>query len=414
MYEELYSYFTANNLFHPSLHGYRKNRSTQTALMQLYDRWVRAASDGKLSGTVLLDLSAAFDLVDPCILLEKLRLYRVNEAVLTWFDSYLRDRQQTVWIDNSFSDLLECEVGVPQGSNLGPLLFLIFYNDLPLHLSCDIEAYADDSTMTSVGLTVEEISSTLTENCGKVSRWMVSNRLRLNASKTHVLTLGTGRRLQLQTEKVNVWMDGLLLDESESKDEMLLGCVISSNLKWHNHVLEVIKKLKGRLFVLQKIKNIVPSHLKKIIVEGLFLSVLNYCLPLYGGCGEGDLNDLQVLQNRAARLITNSTGRVPRKEVFDEIHWMTVRQLIFYQTALTTFRIRESCEPEYLARLMTNDNTRGNIIVPNTRLSLAQKSYCFRASEQWNSLPSTIRNLKSKQSFKAELKKWVFQNVEAF
>ena len=181
VYEELYSYFTANNLFHPSLHGYRKNRSTQTALMQLYDRWVRAASDGKLSGTVLLDLSAAFDLVDPCILLEKLRLYRVNEAVLTWFDSYLRDRQQTVWIDNSFSDLLECEVGVPQGSNLGPLLFLIFYNDLPLHLSCDIEAYADDSTMTSVGLTVEEISSTLTENCGKVSRWMVSNRLRLNA-----------------------------------------------------------------------------------------------------------------------------------------------------------------------------------------------------------------------------------------
>ena len=91
-----------------------------------------------------------------------------------------------------------------------------------------------------------------------------------------------------------------------------------------------------------------------------------------------------------------------------------MRQLIFYQTALTTIRIRESCEPEYLAMLMINDNTRGNIIVPNTRLSLAQKSYGFRASEQWNSLPSTIKNLKSKESFKAELRKWVFQNVEAF
>ena len=132
---------------------------------------------------------------------------------------------------------------------------------------------------------------------------------------------------------------------------------------------------------------------------------------MYGGCEENDLNDLQILQNRAARLVTHSFIRVPRKELFDTVGWMTVRQLVFYHTAVTTFRIRQSGEPEYLKGLMTRDNNRGNIIVPNTRLSLAKKSFSFRASTQWNSLPLEIRKINGKQKFKTELRKWVFENV---
>ena len=104
VFEELYTYFHDHRLFHPSLHGYRKHRSTQTALLQLYDRWVRAASGGQLSGVVLLDLSAAFDLVDPQLLLQKLKLYGAGDEVLGWFESYLTGREQAVWIDHSLSD----------------------------------------------------------------------------------------------------------------------------------------------------------------------------------------------------------------------------------------------------------------------------------------------------------------------
>ena len=197
VFEELYSYFHQNQLFHPSLHGYRKHRSTQTALLQLYDRWVRAASSGQLSGVVLLDLSAAFDLVDPQLLLQKLQLYGADAGVLAWLESYLTGRQQAVWIDSAMSDFLASEVGVPQGSNLGPLLFLIFYNDLPNFLSCDVEAYADDTTISVAGSTVEEISRKLTTNCQAVSQWMQGNKLKLNADKTHLMTVGTSRRLQV-------------------------------------------------------------------------------------------------------------------------------------------------------------------------------------------------------------------------
>ena len=104
----------------------------------------------------MLDLSAAFDLVDPGLLLEKLKIYGVEEEILVWLESYLTGRHQAVWIDHVMSDFLPCEVGVPQGSNLGPLLFLIFFNDLPQFLSCDVDAYADDTTMSVAGATPEE------------------------------------------------------------------------------------------------------------------------------------------------------------------------------------------------------------------------------------------------------------------
>ena len=114
MYEQMYSYFTANKILHPNLHGYRTNRSTQTALLQMYDHWVQAASNGQVSGAVLLDLSAAFDLVPPDTLVEKLRVHGLDDNFLYWVKSYMSDRYHTVWIDHVLSDLVLCDVGVRQ------------------------------------------------------------------------------------------------------------------------------------------------------------------------------------------------------------------------------------------------------------------------------------------------------------
>ena len=127
LYEQIYNYFAENKLFHQSLHGYRQNRSTMTALLSMYDKWVRAASKGQVSGVVLVDLSPAFDLVDPSLLIEKMKVYVFEQDITSWISSYLTNRYQSVWIDHTFSDFLENNIGVPQGSNLGPLFFLIFF-----------------------------------------------------------------------------------------------------------------------------------------------------------------------------------------------------------------------------------------------------------------------------------------------
>ena len=124
----------------------------------MYDKWVLAASKGQVSGVVLVDLSAAFDLVSPSLIIQKLKVLWLQEDITTWILSYLTERYQTVWIDHVFSDFLENSIGVPQGSNLGPLFFLIFFNDLPTYIKEEIDCYADDSTLGATSWQVEDIS----------------------------------------------------------------------------------------------------------------------------------------------------------------------------------------------------------------------------------------------------------------
>ena len=414
IYEQLYNYFTANKIFHPNLHGYRKNRSTQTALLQIYDRWVQGAADGQVSGAVLLDLSAAFDLVTPEILLSKLKIYGVDSSFLAWIESYLTGRYQGVWIDHAMSSCLPCDIGVPQGSNLGPLFFIIFANDLPFILNCSMDQYADDSTLSATGKDVSDINNKLDENCEVVSNWMEENKLKLNADKTHILTLGTEQRLRLPGNKVSVKMDDFALQESPEQFETLLGCCIEPHLKWHKQITELLSKLKKRLAGLAHLKFVLSYNLRKIVSEGLFNSVLGYCLPLFGGCDVGEIKSLQILQNKAAQMVTHSPPRAVRSLMYDQLDWLTVNQLIRYHTLLAVFRIRSSGEPEYLAGYLCNDNVLGRIIVQNTRLTLAKKSFKIRGACNWNALPASIRSIGKVGLFKKEVKKWIKQNVQRF
>ena len=414
VYLHIYEYFTANKLFHPNLHGYRKNRSTQTALLQMYDRWVRAAAAGQVSGVILIDLSAAFDLVDSDILLQKLKIYGLDDNFLLWIKSYMTERHQAVWIDHVFSECKAHSIGVPQGSNLGPLFFLIYYNDLISTLDCEIDAYADDSTISATGKSVAEIGSRLTENCEKVVTWMCSNQFKLNASKTHLMTVGTGERLAGLAGTVKVSMDGVQLEESIEKSEFLLGCDIQSNLKWSTQVERVLGKLRSRLVGLNNIKYIAPYHTRNTITIGIFNSILVYCLPLYGGCKVADLHSLQVLQNRAAQVVTHSPPRTHRDTMYSKLKWLTVNQLVAYHTLLTVHKIRQTGEPEYLAQFLKNDNRQDRIIIPNTTLTLAKKSFIWRGSETWNSLSLTLRKCTKIGQFKRGAKQWVMDNIPRF
>ena len=226
--------------------------------------------------------------------------------------------------------------------------------------------------------------------------------------------MGTQERLCKAGNKVSIVMDGFTLEESSEKCETLLGIEIDSNLKWHSQIRKLMKKLKDRLAGMASVKFVPPFQLRKSVSEGLFNSVLGYCIPLHGGCDLGELRDLQVLQNRAAQLVTHSPPRASRKPMYDLLDWLSVNQLVRYHTLLAVYRIRMSREPEYLAASLCNDNMLGKIIIQNSKLTLAMKSFKIRGACNWNALPSEIRSLSKIGEFKSNVKRWIKRNVPRF
>ena len=146
----------------------------------------------------------------------------------------------------------------------------------------------------------------------------------------------------------------------------------------------------------------------------MFNSILVYCLPLFGGCNIGDMKKLQVLQNRAAQVVTRMPPRSSRAALFGKLKWLTVNQLVVYHTLLSVFKTRQSGEPEYLAQFLNNDNRLGKIIIPTTSLSLAKRSFSWRGSENWNCLPSSLRTCNKIAHFKVGVKQWVSDNIPRF
>ena len=188
-----------------------------------------------------------FDLVDHGLILQKLKIYGLQEDFLQWVECYLNNRHQAVWIDHIYSEFLHCKVGVPQGSILGPLLFIIFFNDLPDNIENSADCYADDTTVTASYKQIEDIEVKLNEDCRSIGTWMQSNRLKLNAEKTHVLTMGTSARLSSIRKPLEIKLNGVTLEQDPLKTEKLLGCFVQGDLKWVKQVSNLISTLKKRL-----------------------------------------------------------------------------------------------------------------------------------------------------------------------
>ena len=216
---QMVDYLEENGLLHPSHHGFRAKHSTVSALVQMFDTWIEAFEDDEVSAVIMLDMSAAFDVVDHEILLGKLALYGFEDSAVSWIKSYLTNRTQSVFIEGSLSDPLPLDCGVPQGSILGPLLYIIYTNDLaeavhdhppPLepHLSTGqnnffnihchtcggLCLYADDSTLTLSNKNVEQLNDDIDDKYKIIAQYMAKNKLILNSDKTHLLVMTSARK----------------------------------------------------------------------------------------------------------------------------------------------------------------------------------------------------------------------------
>jgi len=244
IHKHLYQYLDSHNLLFSFQSGFRPKHSCPTALTRIIDTWLINVNNSKITGAVFLDLSKAFDMVDHNVLLLKLQHYLCNPNAVSLFQSYLDGRKQKVLVNGRYSTEALVKSGVPQGSVLGPLLFCIFINDLPLHLSdssvsCDL--FADDATLHTPDKDISVINARLQTSLHEVSDWCESNSMVLNPSKTECMVITTRQKHQLSPLKLDLHINGNPVQQVTQ--HKLLGVVVDDQLKWEAQIESVCKQI---------------------------------------------------------------------------------------------------------------------------------------------------------------------------
>ena len=258
VYNQLISYINENNILTNSQFGFRKSHSTTTSLLKSTNKWLLNIDKGLINGVLFLDLRKAFDTVDHKILIDKLKLYGITGNTLNWFISYLNKRYQTCKVNNVRSSRKLIECGVPQGSNLGPLLFLLYVNDLPNCIDqAEPSMFADDTNISTSAGSVEKLETQLNIELDKIYRWLVANRLTLNVSKTEYMIIGSRHNLRKIDKDPVIKIGSEIVKRVQTSKS--LGVIIDDKLKWEDQIDSISKKVSRGIGAIKLIKPYVPK-----------------------------------------------------------------------------------------------------------------------------------------------------------
>ena len=240
IYDQVYGYLEEHNILFKSQSGFRAIHSTVTALLTATDTWAYNIDRGNINAVVFLDLKMAFDTVDHEILLAKLNHYGIQGNAYMWFQSYLRYRKQMCSVNGVLSGSRFLSCGVPQGTILGPLLFLLYINDLPNCLvNSEARMYADDTHLTYAGVNSEDIQFCLNQDLGDLYEWLRANKLTLNMTKTEYMLIGSRQRLSTLNDSPRLTINDVHVKQvNEAK---ILGVINDKKLNWNSHIEKITK-----------------------------------------------------------------------------------------------------------------------------------------------------------------------------
>ena len=410
-HNQLYLYFQNENILSPSQHGFRQGHSTVTALLEITDRLYHNIDIGELNGVIFLDLRKAFDTIDHQIMLKKLRCYGIAGTAHNWFSSYLSNRSQYCQVDGNLSQPSSVLGGIPQGSILGPLLFLLYINDLPNCLSdtkCNM--FADDTQLDRSSSDVNIVTNALNNDLKNVFDWLSTNKLSLNTEKTEYMIIGSHQRLRSIETEPAIYLGANKIKRESTKS---LGLMLDETLSWNQQINALSNKVNKSLNVIKRLREIVDLETLLIAYKTLVQPYFEYCSQAWGGLGSTLSDKLQRLQNRAVRIITKCGYDVRSHILLQNLNLKNLEIRRNQQLVTLMFKVRNAMAPSSISNLFQrvddayNRQTRQmhfNYLPPKPNTNFKKKSISYRGAVAWNSLPCDLKKPQSIESFKNKLR----------
>jgi len=417
IFVRLSHFLSKNHLLNDNQYGFRNNHSTELAIIELTQRIMNNMNDKHLTVGVFLDLSKAFDVIDHNLLIKKLNSYGVRGIANNWFKSYLDSRKQYVSINNFNSNFADVVNGVPQGSILGPMLFLIFINDI-----CKVSSqakcilYADDTNIFYTSKNIINDIDLINTDLNKFSDWFNSNRLTVNCSKSSFVIFGP----KILTNTLSNVIINLNNDSIPRVSHIkLLGLTICENLSWQYHINNVSTKINKLTGIFRKLKNkLNPSILHNLYYSFIYPNI-TYGITLWGNSPNIHLIPIVRSQKKYIRLIGNIGPFDTTVDLFNNLNILNVKNIYFFFISVFIFKFLFKLLPPFFndffifSKSIKKTTTRHTPIfyTYKTRLKIYTSSIKYTGPKIWDQLiPEHLKNISTLNSFKRELKLFLLTN----
>ena len=426
IYTRIFDYLTKNDLISAKQFGFRSKFSTIHALSSITERIKQLMDTGHYVCGIFIDLEKAFDTVNHSLLCEKLNYYGLRGNINNLIQSYLSNRRQFVSIDGINSSTLNVNCGVPQGSSLGPLLFLIYINDFRFCLNkTETGHFADDTYILYGSKKLKTLEITINTELKLVTNWLRLNKLSLNAKKTELVIFRSKRKPM--NREISIKLNGFKLTPSDNVK--YLGMFLDKNLSWDFHIHKLSNSLSRATGILSKLRHNAPRSVCLNVYYALFYSHVYYGACIWGLTSQKNLKIIETLQNKCVRTMTFADFRSTANPIYNSLGLIKVRDIIRYQQLKFAYDYFDNLLPEDLCQLFTKraevQSINMNLISTNEKtLSLptiltehsGRKSLRYQSASLWNQFTSNkilidndnhfdLNKVKSGSHFKSILKK---------
>ena len=402
----LVSFLAESNILSPYQFGFQRGLSTQDAVLYLTEKIYDALNRSLSAIGIFIDFSKAFDTLNKEILVKKLRCYGIKGRALRLLSSYLYDRWQLVKIGDSYSSPRQCKLGVPQGSVLGPVLFLIYVNEIP-NISTEFFAclFADDTSLLFSGNNHDTLTNLCNRGLNDFYEWSCANRLSINISKTNLMLFSNSKDI-----KANINLSDIQLNHSSVEhvsSVRFLGVEMDDNLKFNLQINNIAKNISKNTGVLRKLKDFVSADTLLQLYYTFIETYMNYCTLSFGGAYETHLKTLEVAQRKCVRVVGNQSYFSHTNPIFSCLKILKFKDIYKYNLGiymyknLENFTIRSSLH-NYETRSRDSYDTLFQRLTLTRRQSLE-----FKGPENWNSIPLYIKVAPSLDIFKKSYKEYL-------